>query len=67
MVLREELPFAASDKEQLIGWVQAQKQEDGEKRIDDFLFKYRHDPSHTRAKYRGITHEVIDAWVIEYP
>jgi hypothetical protein len=63
--LREDLPPSASDKAGLIRWVEAQM--DGKSRIEDFLFKHRKDPTHTRAKYASIKYEVTDAWLVEYP
>ncbi len=65
--LYDELPFDASDKGRLIDWVRTQKQGDGEKCIDNILFKHRNDPSYTRERYKSIIHEVVDAWVVEYP
>jgi hypothetical protein len=64
-LLLEDLPSSASDKAGLMRWVEAGM--DGQSRIEDFMFRYRNDPAHTRAKYASITYEVTDAWLVEYP
>ena len=49
----------------MVRWVESGM--DGERRIEDFLFRYRNDPTHTRQKYKSIHFKVTDAWVVQYP